>query len=71
MFHTYSAYGRGGEYVLGIYDVLDAMPKGRNETGLYHSMTDWVKPRDMYGKEGTVEANGPFHAGACGCGAHQ
>src|SRR5229473_7558325 len=28
IFHTYSAYGRGGEDVLGIYGILDSMPKG-------------------------------------------
>ncbi|HEY4443065.1 MAG TPA: thioredoxin family protein [Steroidobacteraceae bacterium] len=71
IFHTYSAYGRGGEDVLGIYGMLDAMPKGRNETGPYHSMGDWVRPHDMYGKEGTVEGNGRFHASACGCEEHK
>ncbi len=40
LFHTYSAYGRGGEEVLGIYGILDSMPKGRNETGPNHSLTD-------------------------------
>jgi predicted dithiol-disulfide oxidoreductase (DUF899 family) len=70
IFHTYSAYGRGGEEVLGVYGILDAMPKGRNETGPYHSLTDWARPRNMYGKGGTVEGNGRFHPPACGCGAH-
>ena len=32
IYHTYSAYGRGGEEVLGIHGILDAMPKGRSET---------------------------------------
>jgi predicted dithiol-disulfide oxidoreductase (DUF899 family) len=70
IFHTYSAYSRGGEEVLGIYGILDAMPKGRNETGPYHSLTDWARPRNMYGKGGIVEGNGRFHAPACGCGLH-
>ena len=61
IFHTYSSYGRGGEEVLGIYGILDATPKGRNETGPYHSLTDWARPRTMYGKGGTVEANGRYH----------
>ena len=52
---------RGGEEVLGIYGILDATPKGRNETGPYHSLTDWARPRTMYGKGGTVEANGRYH----------
>jgi Bacterial protein of unknown function (DUF899) len=67
IFHTYSAYGRGGEDVLGIYAILDSMPKGRNETGPYHSLGDWVRPWIMYGKGGTVEGNGRYHAPACGC----
>lgn len=37
IFHTYSTYGRGGEMMLGIYGMLDMMPKGRNETGRYHA----------------------------------
>ena len=70
IYHTYSAYGRGGEGVLGIYTILDSMPKGRNENGPYHSMTDWVRPRNMYDKGGTVERNGRYHAPTCGCAAH-
>jgi predicted dithiol-disulfide oxidoreductase (DUF899 family) len=67
IFHTYSAYGRGGEEALGIYGILDAMPKGRNEAGPYHSLGDWARPRNMYGKGGTVEGNGRYHAPTCGC----
>jgi predicted dithiol-disulfide oxidoreductase (DUF899 family) len=71
IFHTYSAYSRGGEEVLGIYGILDSMPKGRNETGPYHSLTDWARPKNTYGNNGgMVEANGRYHAPACGCGAH-
>ena len=70
IFHTYSAYGRGSEEAMGIYGVLDAMPKGRNETGPYHSLTDWTRPRNMYGKGGTVDCNGRYHAPVCGCSAH-
>ena len=70
VFHTYSSYGRGGEQVLGIYGILDAMPKGRNETGPYHSLTDWARPRNMYGKGGEVEHNGRYHAPSCGCAKH-
>jgi predicted dithiol-disulfide oxidoreductase (DUF899 family) len=62
IFHSYSSYGRGGEEILGIYGILDAMPKGRNETGPNHALTDWARPRTMYGKGGSVEANGRYHA---------
>ena len=70
IYHTYSAYGRGGEEVLGIYGILDGMPKGRNERGPYHSLTDWARPHNMYGKGGTVEVNGRYHAPTCGCSLH-
>lgn len=66
IFHTYSAYGRGGEEVLGIYGILDSMPKGRNKNGPYHSLTDWARPRNMYGKGGNVEPNGRYQP-ACAC----
>jgi predicted dithiol-disulfide oxidoreductase (DUF899 family) len=71
IFHTYSTYGRGGEQFLGIYGYLDVMPKGRNENGPYHSLTDWARPKNMYGKGGMVEANGRYHASTCGCAVHE
>jgi predicted dithiol-disulfide oxidoreductase (DUF899 family) len=61
LYHTYSAYARGGEEILGIYGILDMMPKGRNENGPHHSLADWARPRTMYGKGGHVESNGRFH----------
>jgi|HubBroStandDraft_4_1064222.scaffolds.fasta_scaffold279675_1 hypothetical protein len=30
--------------------------------GPNHSLTDWARPRTMYGKGGTVEANGRYRA---------
>jgi predicted dithiol-disulfide oxidoreductase (DUF899 family) len=71
IFHTYSTFARGGEEFLGIYRILDATPKGRNENGPYHSLTDWARPRNMYGKGGTVEPTGRYHQPACACEAHQ
>jgi predicted dithiol-disulfide oxidoreductase (DUF899 family) len=71
VFHTYSTFGRGGEEFLGIYRFLDTTPKGRNEIGPYHSLTDWARPRNMYGKGGEVEANGRFHQPACACQSHE
>jgi len=61
IFHTYSAFGRGGEEFLGIYRIFDASPMGRNENGPYHSLTDWARPRNMYGTGGDVEPNGRYH----------
>jgi predicted dithiol-disulfide oxidoreductase (DUF899 family) len=71
IFHTYSTFGRGDEEFLGIYRIFDATPSGRNENGPYHSLTDWARPRNMYGQGGTVEATGRYHEPACGCAAHQ
>lgn len=48
IFHTYSAYGRGDEKVLGTYMLLDLTPKGRNETGPRYNLTDWVRHHDKY-----------------------
>jgi predicted dithiol-disulfide oxidoreductase (DUF899 family) len=70
VYHTYSAYARGGEQFLGIYAYLDATPKGRAENGPYHSLTDWVRPHNMYGRGGMVEGTGRYHAADCGCTAH-
>jgi predicted dithiol-disulfide oxidoreductase (DUF899 family) len=70
IFHTYSVFGRGGEDFLGIYRIFDLMPKGRNENGPYHSLTDWARPRNLYGKGGMVEGNGRFHNSSCGCAKH-
>jgi len=44
IFHTYSAYARGLDPMLGAYNWLDIAPKGRNET---HGM-EWVKHHDRY-----------------------
>jgi predicted dithiol-disulfide oxidoreductase (DUF899 family) len=71
IFHTYSVYSRGGEAFLGIYRFLDLMPKGRDENGPYHSLTDWARPRNMYREGGTVEGNGRFHGASCGCSSHK
>jgi len=71
IFHTYSTFGRGGEQFLGAYAFLDVTPKGRNENGPHHSLGDWVRPRNMYGKGGMVEGNGRFHSPGCGCSTHK
>jgi predicted dithiol-disulfide oxidoreductase (DUF899 family) len=71
IFHTYSTFGRGGEQFLGAYSFLDVTPKGRNENGPYHTLGDWVRPRNMYGKGGTVEGNGRFHSSGCACAVHK
>jgi predicted dithiol-disulfide oxidoreductase (DUF899 family) len=60
IFHTYSNYARGGEDFMAIYRILEATPRGRNENGPYFSLTDWVRPHNMYGKGGEVAATGRY-----------
>ena len=55
VFHTYSAYARGGDILLGTYNWLDMAPKGRNET---HGM-EWVRHHDRYDQP-------PAAHGCCG-----
>jgi predicted dithiol-disulfide oxidoreductase (DUF899 family) len=47
VFHTYSSYGRGPEWLLGAYSYLDLVPKGRDEDGLPFPMA-WVRHHDKY-----------------------
>lgn len=60
IFHTYSTYGRGEEVLVGAYMYLDLTPKGRNETGPRHDLTDWVRHHDRYDAAGFVNAEGRF-----------
>jgi len=48
IFHTYSTYARGLDPMNVAYQLLDLVPKGRDEAGLPHSMA-WVKLHDLYG----------------------
>jgi predicted dithiol-disulfide oxidoreductase (DUF899 family) len=60
IFHTYSSFGRGAEEALGTYVYLDLTPKGRNENGPRHNLTDWVRHHDRYGAGGAVAATGRY-----------
>jgi predicted dithiol-disulfide oxidoreductase (DUF899 family) len=48
IFHTYSAYARGLDILLGTYNFLDLVPKGRDEDALDFTMA-WVRHHDRYG----------------------
>jgi hypothetical protein len=50
---------------------LDVTPKGRNENGPTHTLGDWARPKNMYGKGGMVEPTGRYHPAACGCSVHK
>jgi predicted dithiol-disulfide oxidoreductase (DUF899 family) len=54
VFHTYSMYARGLEDLLGVYVILDRVPKGRAEAGLTHGMA-WVRHHDRYPESNIVE----------------
>jgi predicted dithiol-disulfide oxidoreductase (DUF899 family) len=47
VFHTYSAYARGLDILLGAYNFIDLTPMGRHEEGLPHGMA-WVRHHDKY-----------------------
>ena len=47
VFHTYSAYARGLDMLVGAYNYLDLVPKGRDEAGLPWTMA-WVRHHDRY-----------------------
>ena len=60
VFHTYSAYARGLDILLGAYNYLDMTPKGRDEDGLAFSMS-WIRHHDRY--EETPAQGACCHAG--------
>jgi predicted dithiol-disulfide oxidoreductase (DUF899 family) len=60
VFHTYSTYARGVEVMMGTYNMLDLMPKGRDEREVDHKM-EWVRHHDRYE---------PGAAAASRCKAH-
>jgi predicted dithiol-disulfide oxidoreductase (DUF899 family) len=47
VYHTYSTYERGLDTLVGTYQWLDLVPKGRDEDGLNFSMA-WVRHHDRY-----------------------
>jgi predicted dithiol-disulfide oxidoreductase (DUF899 family) len=50
IFHTYSVYGRGLDPLIGTYQFLDLVPKGRDEDDLAFSMA-WVRHHDKYSED--------------------
>ena len=51
VFHTYSTYARGLDILMGAYNILDLVPKGRDEEGLGFSMS-WVRHHDRVAADG-------------------
>jgi predicted dithiol-disulfide oxidoreductase (DUF899 family) len=56
IFHTYSTYGRGVDILIGAYNFLDLVPKGRDEDHLAFTM-EWVRHHDRY--ENSLKASAP------------
>ena len=46
VYHTYSTYGRGVEVVMGTYNLLDLVPKGRDEDA--EAPSKWMRLHDSY-----------------------
>lgn len=61
VFHTYSSYGRGLDPLIGAYQLLDLVPKGRDEDQLDSPMA-WVKHHDRYAESQPVELQSQFNA---------
>jgi len=59
IFHTYSTYARGLDILVGAYNFLDLVPKGRDEAGLKHTMA-WVRHHDKYSEGYYVDPNAGY-----------
>jgi predicted dithiol-disulfide oxidoreductase (DUF899 family) len=46
VYHTYSTYGRGLDLLIGTYNLLDLVPKGRDEDS--EATMNWVRHHDRY-----------------------
>jgi predicted dithiol-disulfide oxidoreductase (DUF899 family) len=46
VYHTYSTTGRGVEFLMGYYPILDRAPKGRDEGDDWQV---WIRRHDEYG----------------------
>lgn len=56
IYHTYSTYGRGLDPLIGAYNLLDLMPKGRDEEPTKFYKMDWVRYHDSYDQPADVVA---------------
>jgi predicted dithiol-disulfide oxidoreductase (DUF899 family) len=74
LFHTYSAYARGLDILVGAYNFLDLTPKGRDEDGLAFTMS-WVRHHDRYAEGYFVDRKAlyvaPKVAGSLCCAEHK
>jgi predicted dithiol-disulfide oxidoreductase (DUF899 family) len=61
LFHTYSSYARGLDILVGAYNFLDLVPKGRDEDGLAFTMA-WVRHHDRYTEGYVVDSKAQYVA---------
>ena len=59
IFHTYSSYARGLDHLIGTYNYLDLVPKGRDEDDLEFSMA-WVRHHDRYDNGYLADPDKPY-----------
>ena len=59
IYHTYSTYARGLDAIVGTYQWLDLVPKGRDEAGLTHTM-EWVRHHDRYDENYRIDPNAGY-----------
>ena len=64
VFHTYSAYRRGVEAMMGTYNLLDLTPKGRDERD---GPMAWVRHHDRYEPQAVAARPAPEGAAAASC----
>ncbi len=69
VFHTYSTYGRGVEAMMGTYQLLDLMPKGRDERDVDYKM-EWLRHHDRYESAGTPQPQQAAPAASTGTCCH-
>ena len=53
IYHTYSTYARGLDLLIGTYNLLDLVPKGRDEDSDF--TMSWVRHHDRYGSDESKE----------------
>jgi predicted dithiol-disulfide oxidoreductase (DUF899 family) len=59
IFHTYSTYSRGLDILIGTYNYLDLVPKGRDEEGLAQTMA-WLRHHDRYTDSYSVDPKAQY-----------
>ncbi|HYP12447.1 MAG TPA: thioredoxin family protein [Bryobacteraceae bacterium] len=70
IFHTYSSYARGLDMLVGAYNYLDLVPKGRDEGGLDFTMS-WVRHHDRYTNQPGATGTQVLEQVASCCSAEQ